>query len=68
MLSPHDKIPVCTCDTVGTGHGMPQCVKIQHRTRTRATRDPITTGITIPMTNPKQWVLSTHPGPNEWWS
>ena len=54
MFSPHDKIPVCTRDTAGTGHGMPRCVKIQHRTRTRATRDPITVGIPIPVTNPTQ--------------
>ena len=52
MFSPHDKIPVCTRDTAGTGHGMPRCVKIQHRTRTRATRDSITAGIPIPVTNP----------------
>ena len=52
MFSPHDKIPVCTRDTTGTGHGMPQCVKIQHCTCTRATRDPITAGIPIPVTNP----------------
>ena len=53
MFSPHDKIPVCTCNTAGTGHGMPRFVKIQHRTRTRATRDPITVGIPIPVMNPK---------------
>src|ERR1700676_208812 len=52
MFSPHDKIPVCTRSTAGTGHGMPRCVKIQHCTRTRATRDPITAGIPIPVTNP----------------
>jgi hypothetical protein len=52
MFSPHDKIPVCTRDTAGTGHGMPRCVKIQHRTRTHATRDPITAGIPIPVMNP----------------
>ena len=52
MFSPHDKIPVYTRGTAGTGHGMPRCVKIQHRTRTRATRDPITAGIPIPVTNP----------------
>ena len=55
MFSPHDKIPMCTHDTVGMGHGMPQCVKIQHRTRTCAIRDPITVGIPIPVTNPKHW-------------
>ena len=57
MFSPHDKIPVCTRNTAGMGHGMPWCVKIQHRTRTRATRDPITVGIPIPVTNPNYYYL-----------
>ena len=58
MFSPHDKIPVCTHDTTGMSHGMPQCVKIQHHTCTRATHDPITVGIPIPVTNPTSMQLA----------
>ena len=46
-----------TRDTVVRVHGMSGCVKYQNRTRTRGTRDPITTGIPIPMPNPRE-VLS----------
>ena len=46
MFSPYDKIPVCTCDTAGMGHGMPRCAKIHYRTRTRTTRFPVP--VTIP--------------------
>ena len=58
MFSPHDKIPVCTRNTAGTCHSMPRCVKIQHRAHTRATHDPITAGIPIPVMNPTSMQLA----------
>ena len=41
-----------TRDTVVRVHGMSRCAKYQNRTRTRGTRDPITAGIPVPVTNP----------------
>ena len=47
-----------TRDTVVRVHGMSRCAKYQNRTRTRGTRDPITVGIPVPVTNPTgQWSI-----------
>jgi hypothetical protein len=45
-------IPMHTRDTTGTGHGMPQCAKIDYRTHTRTTHFGKPTGFPLPMANP----------------
>ena len=52
MGSPYGDIPVHTRDTAVWVRGMPQCAKIKHHTRTRATRFGITAGLPIPVPNP----------------
>ena len=46
-------IPMHTRDTAGMGHGMPQCAKIDYRTRTCTTRFGKPVGFPVPVANPK---------------
>lgn len=42
-----------TCNTVGMGYSVLQCVKIQYCTHTHSTRFGNTVGISVPVLNPK---------------